>query len=75
MPRDPRIVAIQRLAEKRAKLDAATALAKRARAELDAAIRHAVDVGLTTADVGRRLGVSRTRVSQILAQGRPVDGQ
>ena len=72
MPRDPRIVAISRLAQKREKWDRTRALAAAARDELDAAIRAARASGLSATDIGRRVGVSRTRVMQVVSEGHAV---
>lgn len=69
MPRNPKVVAISRLAQKREKWDRSRALAAAARDELDEAIRGAHLAGLTATDIGHRVGVSRTRVMQVVQKG------
>lgn len=70
MARDPRILAMSRLKAKREKWERARRLAVTAREELDDAIRSARAAGLSATDIGHRVGVSRTRVMQVVTEGR-----
>jgi DNA-directed RNA polymerase specialized sigma24 family protein len=51
------------------KVDRLTRELEDARAELRAAVRSARDAGESVSEMARRLGVSRTRVQQLLRNG------
>lgn len=65
--RDPTASALQRLHVALANYQMATAAKTRTRELLDEAIRHAADAGLTRAEIGRVIGATGQRVSQIVA--------
>lgn len=66
--RDPATSALQRLHIAHANYLMACSARTRTRELLDDAIRHASDVGLSHAEIGRTIGATGQRVGQIVAE-------
>lgn len=66
--RDPTASALQRLHIAHANYQMACTAKTRTRELLDEAIRHASDVGLSHAEIGRTIGATGQRVGQIVAE-------
>ena len=71
MRRDPAVVALRRLAIANRNFEAASASKNAAHSALIDALRLGAEAGLTKAEMGRAIGRSGQRVSQILSQSTP----